>query len=48
MLLGCVVAAVSAALAVKFFVRFLSRNGLALFAYYRIAVAVVLAAFYLF
>ncbi|WP_415907620.1 undecaprenyl-diphosphate phosphatase [Oleiharenicola sp. Vm1] len=47
-LLGCLVAAISAALAVKFFVRFLSRNGLALFAFYRIAVAVVLAAFYLF
>lgn len=47
-LLGCVVAAISAALAVKFFVRFLSRNGLAIFAFYRIAVAIVLAAFFLF
>lgn len=47
-LLGCVVAAVSAALAVKFFVTFLSRNGLTLFAFYRIAVAVALAAFFLF
>jgi undecaprenyl-diphosphatase len=47
-LLGCVVAAISAALAVKFFVRFLSRNGLAVFAFYRIAVAIVLAAFFLF
>jgi len=47
-LLGCVVAAVSAVLAVKFFVRFLSRNGLAVFAFYRIAVAIVLAAFFLF
>jgi len=47
-LLGCVVAAVSAALAVKFFVTFLSRNGLTLFAFYRLALAVVLAAFYLF
>lgn len=47
-LLGCFVAAISAAIAVKFFVRFLGRNGLALFAFYRIAVAIVLAAFYLF
>lgn len=47
-LLGCFVAAVAAALAVKFFVTFLSRNGLTLFAFYRLALAVVLAAFYLF
>lgn len=47
-LLGGAVAAISAAVAVKFLVTFLSRNGLALFAYYRLALAVVLAAFYLF
>jgi undecaprenyl-diphosphatase len=46
-LLGALVAAISAALAVKFFVRFLSRNGLALFAYYRLALALVLTVFYL-
>lgn len=47
-LLGGFVAAVSAAVAVKFLVAFLSRNGLALFAFYRLAVALVLALFYLF
>jgi undecaprenyl-diphosphatase len=45
-LLGALVAAVSAALAVKFLVSFLSRNGLALFAYYRLVLATVLAATY--
>jgi len=43
-LLGGVVAAVSAALAVKFLVSFLSRAGLSLFAYYRLILAAVLAA----
>ncbi len=47
-LLGSLVAAVSAALAVKFLVHFLGRHGLGLFAYYRLVLAVVLAAFYLF
>jgi len=48
LLLGGVVAAVSAALAVKFLVTFLSRNGLAFFAYYRLALALAIAAFFLF
>ncbi|MEO6994080.1 MAG: undecaprenyl-diphosphate phosphatase [Lacunisphaera sp.] len=48
LLLGGLVAAVSAAIAVKFLVAFLSRNGLALFAYYRLALALVIAAFFLF
>ncbi len=47
-LLGLLVAAVSAALAVKFLVHFLGRHGLGLFAYYRLVLAVVLAVFYLF
>jgi undecaprenyl-diphosphatase len=46
-LLGCVVAAVTAAIAVKFLVHFLSRHGLAAFAVYRLAVAAVLAAWFL-
>ena len=45
--LGALVAAISAALAVKFLVRFLSRHGLAVFAWYRLALALVLALFYL-
>ncbi|QYM80180.1 undecaprenyl-diphosphate phosphatase [Horticoccus luteus] len=44
-LLGIAVAAVAAAIAVKFLVSFLSRHGLAVFAYYRIALALVLAWF---
>ncbi len=48
LLLGGLVAAVSAAIAVKFLVTFLSRNGLSLFAYYRLALALVIAAFFLF
>jgi undecaprenyl-diphosphatase len=44
-LVGCVVAAVTAALAVKFLVGWLSRHGMILFAYYRLAFAAVLAAF---
>lgn len=46
-LLGAAVAAVSAALAVKFLVAFLNRHGLAVFAYYRLLLAAVLAASYL-
>jgi len=45
-LLGMLVAAVSAAVAVKFLVHFLTRHGLALFAYYRLAMAVVLLLFF--
>lgn len=48
LLLGGIVAAISAAIAVKFLVTFLSRNGLALFAYYRLILAVVLTVLYLF
>ena len=48
LLLGGLVAAVSAAIAVRFLVTFLSRNGLAFFAYYRLALALVIAAFFLF
>jgi undecaprenyl-diphosphatase len=43
-LLGCVVATVAAALAVRFLVNWLSRHGMAAFAYYRLAFAAVLAA----
>jgi len=43
-LLGCVVAAVAAAVAVRFLVTWLSRHGMAAFAYYRLAFAAVLAA----
>lgn len=46
-LLGAAVAAVSAALAVKFLVHVLSRYGLSFFAYYRLTLAAVLAAIYL-
>ena len=47
LLLGGLVAAVSAAIAVKFLVTFLSRNGLAFFAYYRLVLALVIAVFFL-
>lgn len=47
-LLGGLVAAISALVAVKFLVHFISRHGLAGFAYYRLALAVVLILFYLF
>ncbi|MBC8039937.1 MAG: undecaprenyl-diphosphate phosphatase, partial [Opitutaceae bacterium] len=46
-LLGSLVAALSAALAVKFLVSYLSRNGLGVFAVYRIALATLLAAWFL-
>lgn len=44
-LLGAGVAAVTALLAVKFLVHFIARHGLALFAYYRLALAFVLLLF---
>ena len=47
-LLGSVVAAITALAAVKFLVLYISRHGLAGFAYYRLALAVVLIVFYLF
>ncbi len=42
MIVGTVVAAISATIAVKFFVAYLARHGLAPFAFYRIALAVAL------
>ena len=47
-LLGGLVAAVSALVAVKFLVHFISRHGLAVFAYYRLLLAVALLLLYLF
>jgi undecaprenyl-diphosphatase len=47
MLLGAAVAAVSAAIAIKFFVGYLARNGLGVFAGYRLVLAVVLTAVFL-
>ncbi|HVT74285.1 MAG TPA: undecaprenyl-diphosphate phosphatase [Lacunisphaera sp.] len=44
-ILGTVVAAVSAAIAVRFLVHFLTRHGLALFAYYRLILALALLVF---
>lgn len=44
-LLGGAVAAISALVAVKFLVHFISRHGLAVFAYYRLALALVLILF---
>lgn len=46
-LLGSLVAALSAALAVKFLVGYLSRHGLGVFAIYRVALAAVLTAWFL-
>lgn len=48
LLLGGLVAAISAAIAVKFLVTFLSRNGLAVFAYYRLALALALTVIFVF
>jgi undecaprenyl-diphosphatase len=47
-LVGAAVAAGSALIAVKFLVHIISRHGLAFFAYYRLALALVLALTYLF
>lgn len=47
-LLGIGVAAISALIAVKFLVHFISRHGLTVFAYYRLALALVLTLLYLF
>ena len=41
-LLGCTVAAISAAIAVKWMVHYLGKHGLAIFGYYRIILALVL------
>jgi len=46
-LLGAGIAAITALFAVKFLVHFISRHGLALFAYYRLLVAFALILFYL-
>lgn len=46
-LLGAGVAMITALIAVKFLVRFITRHGLAGFAYYRLVLALVLAVFYL-
>jgi undecaprenyl-diphosphatase len=47
LILGSLVAACSAALAVKFLVGYLSRHGLGVFALYRVALAIVLAGWFL-
>jgi undecaprenyl-diphosphatase len=43
-IVGCVVATIVAAVCVRFLVRWLTRHGLGIFAWYRIAVAIALAA----
>ncbi len=48
MLLGILIATVSAVVAVRFLVTFLTRHGLAVFAYYRFAMALALAVLFLF
>ena len=46
-ILGSLVAAISAALAVKFLVGYLARHGLGVFAVYRLALAAVLIGWFL-
>jgi undecaprenyl-diphosphatase len=46
-ILGAIVAAITAAICVRFLVHWLTRHGLALFAWYRLALAAVLAATFL-
>ena len=46
-ILGCVVAAVTAALSIRLLIRYLTRHGLALFAVYRLVVAAVLIGWFL-
>ena len=41
LLVGCIVAFISSALAVKWLVGYLSHHGLSLFAWYRIALAII-------
>jgi undecaprenyl-diphosphatase len=45
-ILGCVVAAVVAAVCVRFLVHWLMRHGLAVFAWYRLVVAAALYIYY--
>jgi undecaprenyl-diphosphatase len=46
-LLGCVVAAVTAAISIRFLIHYLTRHGLGLFAYYRLITAAVLIAWFM-
>ena len=46
-LIGCVVAAITAALSIKFLVHYLTRHGLGVFAVYRLALAALLAGWFL-
>ena len=46
-LLGCVVAAVTAAISIKFLIHYLTRHGLGLFAVYRLVTAAVLIAWFM-
>ena len=48
LLVGCLVACISAVLAVKWLVNYLTRHGLALFAWYRIVLAAAIGAYLLF